>query len=412
MQTAPSHELYGSRPWLRKERSAAMIACTPLARLGWTRFLLLLVLLLPCDSTAQHPDDGIVLEPHPRPPSATLVVSCDAECTWTLDGKPKGTIEAEGSASVVVQPGRHVIAAGSADGPEHQQKEVQLNEGHPAAVHFQLQPQRQVRMREEQQRRVDDILRQGDYQRGHQEYGEAGRLYGQACEGGSAEACAKLAVLYQDGKGVEQDWERSHQLKARACQGGQLASCVELGNDYDLANHIGRDYAQAASLYQRACDGANMDGCFSLGRLYFSGHGVVHDDARGRQLFAQACTGQNPWACYWLGYYAEFAEGVPQDYLRARQFYRHACQLDNLTACYREGFLAERGRGGPRDDAGARQSYQTACERGFPQACYSLGQLNESGRGGPRDTALAGQLYRKACSGGVTAACEAARNLP
>jgi len=52
----------------------------------------------------------------PADQSASLLVSCDLPCTWSLDGEVKGTIEADGSTKQKVDIGQHRIIAVTADG--------------------------------------------------------------------------------------------------------------------------------------------------------------------------------------------------------------------------------------------------------------------------------------------------------
>ena len=60
-------------------------------------------------------------KPHTLPanqPQANLVVLCNLDCTWTLDGQPQGALAAGRPVSVKVPLGAHMVTASSADGAD------------------------------------------------------------------------------------------------------------------------------------------------------------------------------------------------------------------------------------------------------------------------------------------------------
>ena len=58
----------------------------------------------------------------------------------------------------------------------------------------------------------------GDYQK-------AAQLYQKACNSGVAEGCAILGILYQDGKGVKQNFSTAKQYYGKACDLGFQSVC-------------------------------------------------------------------------------------------------------------------------------------------------------------------------------------------
>jgi TPR repeat protein len=50
-------------------------------------------------------------------------------------------------------------------------------------------------------------------------------LYEEACEDKYGEACARLAVMYEKGFGVERDVKRAAGLRKDACKAGYLQAC-------------------------------------------------------------------------------------------------------------------------------------------------------------------------------------------
>src|SRR5262245_52681066 len=53
----------------------------------------------------------------------------------------------------------------------------------------------------------------------------AGLEFTRACEGKIAESCARLAVLYQDGRGLKKDSARAVTLLQQGCEGGAMDGC-------------------------------------------------------------------------------------------------------------------------------------------------------------------------------------------
>jgi Protein of unknown function (DUF1566) len=75
---------------------------------------------------------------------ATLLATTDLDCTWKLDGAPRGILKADGATVVPVSRGKHLVQATSLDGrrsfrsvititrPEQEMVEIKLKEAQPA----------------------------------------------------------------------------------------------------------------------------------------------------------------------------------------------------------------------------------------------------------------------------------------
>jgi TPR repeat protein len=96
------------------------------------------------------------------------------------------------------------------------------------------------------------------------DYASARSYFESACDGGSANGCKNLGVLYENGQGVTQD------------------------------------YAEARRLYTKACDGGSENGCSDLGNLVFKGLGGATDEAEGLRLVRKGCAAGSQWGCDWL----------------------------------------------------------------------------------------------------------------
>lgn len=58
---------------------------------------------------------------------------------------------------------------------------------------------------------------------------EAAHFYEKGCEGGHAESCTNLGVLYSQGRGVTSNSEKAVELFEKACEGGDKLACTNLG---------------------------------------------------------------------------------------------------------------------------------------------------------------------------------------
>ena len=65
--------------------------------------------------------------------------------------------------------------------------------------------------------------------------------------------------------------------------------CFNLGSLYDNGKGVKQNYQKAAELYQKACDGGNANGCSNLGSLYTNSQGVKQDFSTAKQYFGKAC---------------------------------------------------------------------------------------------------------------------------
>ncbi|MEE3745253.1 tetratricopeptide repeat protein [Campylobacter porcelli] len=53
-----------------------------------------------------------------------------------------------------------------------------------------------------------------------------------------------------------------------SCDNGDMDACYNLGVLYDDGNGVKQNYQKAAKLYQKSCDNNHILSCAALGRLY------------------------------------------------------------------------------------------------------------------------------------------------
>jgi hypothetical protein len=122
-------------------------------------------------------------------------------------------------------------------------------------------------------------------------YKEAAPLFDQACDGGSAEGCWFLGIMYTTGQGVQRDSSKSRMLLSRACDAGLAIGCYDAALGYTSDKGVGKDYQRAALLYSKACDADIGPACSNLSDIYaFGAGGVEQNIPRAQELARKACT--------------------------------------------------------------------------------------------------------------------------
>jgi TPR repeat protein len=170
-----------------------------------------------------------------------------------------------------------------------------------------------------------------------------------AAERGSAEAQFSLAVTYERGVGVVQN------------------------------------YATAAAWYQRAAAQGLTEAQYNLATLYDEGLGLKKDSGEALRWYQTAANAGNALAANNLGYLHEFGIGVSQNDVAAFAWYRRAAEAGLDTAQSNLAVMYQTGRGTPRNFDEAARWFRAAAEQGHPEAQLSLGVMFANGLGTTKD---------------------------
>jgi TPR repeat protein len=110
-------------------------------------------------------------------------------------------------------------------------------------------------------------------------------IFEQAAAAGHVEAAVSLGVLYQDGRGVAQDYARALALYDAPAKAGHPRAMNNLGLMYVRGTGVAQDYERAAAYFSAAIDGGLRTAMTNLGVLYENGFGVPFDEARANELY-------------------------------------------------------------------------------------------------------------------------------
>ena len=124
-------------------------------------------------------------------------------------------------------------------------------------------------------------------------YTEAVRWLQYAMDHGVVFAKNELAILYQEGKGVDKDKKKAQKLYQEGADAGDDTAAYNLGLMYETGDGVPGNYRLAVKYYKRVVARMSNNpngGCAEndLGALYVEGKGVPVDEVEARSLFEEA----------------------------------------------------------------------------------------------------------------------------
>ena len=272
-------------------------------------------------------------------------------------------------------------------------------------------------------------------------FAEAVRIWTLLANAGNHGAQNNLAVMYENGQGVPQDYRAAEEWYRKAADQGYAPAQLGLGSLYEGGRGMPQAYGTAAVWYQKAADQGLGNAQYALGLLYEDGHGVVQDNAQAYMWFTLAAksahdadirdaaasekavvakamtvpqvTAAEAIAVAWTAAHAAPTPGPVQT---QKPIPVTAPPLDgpglvDLTFKAQLGFasaqtelgeayLGERGHNVATDYAAARAWLLKAADQGFDGAETDLGRMYQYGYGVPVDNGMAAAWFRKAADQG------------
>ncbi|MDK4687702.1 tetratricopeptide repeat protein [Kingella negevensis] len=143
-------------------------------------------------------------------------------------------------------------------------------------------------------------------------------------EEGNAQAFHNLAILYQNGEGVEQSDEKAIEWCEKAAEAGVINAQTHLGF---LLLQDGQP-EKAATWFTQSAEEGDVDAQFQLGMMYHMGEGVAQDNEEAADWFEAAALQNHSDAQFNLG--VLYAQG--QRFHHARHWWQKAAELSNENA--------------------------------------------------------------------------------
>jgi len=233
-----------------------------------------------------------------------------------------------------------------------------------------------------------------------QDYEKAYQYYKEAADLGNGDGYAGLAWLYGEGKGVEQDYAKNIELDKKGIALGSARAMNDIGILYYNGYGVAQDYGKAMEWYKKAADLGDTRAMNSIGVLYDNGEGVAQDYGKAMEWYKKAADLGNTRAMRNIGILYYSGHGVAQDYGKAMEWYKRAADLGDDAAMYNIGILYYNGYGVAQDYGKAMEWYQKAADLGDSDAMYYIGLLYERGNGVNKNPKEAFVWYQKAYENG------------
>ena len=176
----------------------------------------------------------------------------------------------------------------------------------------------------------------------------------------------------------------------------------DLGLMYKNGEGVDQDYDKACYLFEAAAEGGNPEAQWFLALMYENGYGVPQDYEKAHGWCEQAAENEFEPAQYELCFMYERGKGVQQDYEKARYWYEKAekaeKETDNNEKDTFKFFLGEmyyKGEVVNKDYSKAIYWYDKASEQGNVNAQDMLCKMFEAKQGEPQDIEIAKKWYNK-----------------
>ncbi len=121
-----------------------------------------------------------------------------------------------------------------------------------------------------------------------------------SAEQGDAEAQNLLGVCYENGQGVEQDYEEAARWYRKSAEQGFAMAQANLGGCYYFGNGVEQDYREAVKWFRKAAEQGVALAQRWLGNCYLNGAGVEQDKAEAVKWLRKAADQGEKEAKEWL----------------------------------------------------------------------------------------------------------------
>ncbi|MEN0046611.1 MAG: toll/interleukin-1 receptor domain-containing protein [Bacteroidota bacterium] len=165
-------------------------------------------------------------------------------------------------------------------------------------------------------------------------YKESMKWFKEAAEQGHAKAQRYIGLLYDYGRGVEQDYQQAMIWYRRASDQGDAEAQCDIGFLYHHGRGVKQDWERAMIWYKKAADQGDARAQNNVGFLYNKGKGVEQDYQQAMYWYHRAA-GQSKTANYNLGVLYENENDIPKDLQQAIYWYERAADLGHEKAAKR-----------------------------------------------------------------------------
>jgi TPR repeat protein len=208
-----------------------------------------------------------------------------------------------------------------------------------------------------------------------------------------AGAMLELAMIYKEGRLVEQDLDRFLELLKQSSDKGQRTAKFTLAEHF-LENNENREVA--IKLLQEATDLGDHRAQYKLGKFYLEGAGSAVKKELAIELLERSANENNLDAINFLGYCYFYGMGAEKDEHKSTYWFEKGVNLGSIYCSYHLAgdYHWERG-GRTRDDVKAFELCKHAADAGMPEALELIGDFHRLGIGTAVNPELALESYKK-----------------
>ncbi len=193
---------------------------------------------------------------------------------------------------------------------------------------------------------------------------------------GNQQAQRNLAVIYDQGLGVNKDPAQAAIWFRKAAQTGNRDATFQLASMYEQGRGVPKDPKQALDWYRKAALLGDADSQVKLGRAYLSGDDVDKDEAEASAWFQRAADQGNLYALNRLGAMYIDGKGVHKDETRGVKLFQVAVAKGDAQGEFNLAAMYAKGRGIAKSDSAANDLYIKSAKQGYADAIKEAKKRN------------------------------------
>lgn len=218
--------------------------------------------------------------------------------------------------------------------------------------------------------------------------------FNKAIERNSNYARVELALCYENGRGVERDYQKAFDLYQQAAEAGYPFANLKMGYYYEDALIGEADLVKAFENFQKASEGGIAEGTYNVGRYYRYSVGIPENPKLAIQNFLKAVEAGDGQAMIEMALVYEYEYGGYEfDAQKTLDYMTRAAEQGYSYAQYKVGYYHYYGLL-EQDIQKGMEWFRKSYERGYPHAAIMIGNYYLYNHGGEKDYAKSYEYYK------------------
>lgn len=206
-------------------------------------------------------------------------------------------------------------------------------------------------------------------------YAQAIHWYESAANKNNRDAFHSLGLIYDFGKGVEQDHAKAFKYYQLAANLGGATSHANLGFMYESGKGVTADNEMAFKHYEKAAEQGDAQGLNNLATFYLHGIVAKQNQKKAISLYKRAAELDNDFALNNLGKAYRDGTGVEVDHKVALDYFERSATLGFSEAIEAVGVMYHLGQGTKVNQPKAIEYLTQASMQGYSVSSYYLGEI-------------------------------------